>query len=49
MARNYDEILMKLTDIGAEDDEDGQHESKNIHQEVERVVLRVLSQVVEGT
>ena len=39
---------MKLTDVGAEDDEDGQHESENVHQEVERVVLRVMSQIVEG-
>ena len=39
---------MKLTDVGAEDDEDGQYESENVHQEVERVVIRVLSQIVEG-
>ena len=39
---------MKLTNVGAEDDQDWQQEAKNIHQEVERVVLRVLSQIVEG-
>ena len=45
---NYNQNLMIFTDVGTEDDEDWQHEAKNIHQEVERVVLGILSQIVEG-